>query len=79
MVRSWMAHHQGMSLLALTNLLHDRAFQRWFHANPIVRAAELLLHEKPLSKESRHALEEPVTAKPPRTKGEEDEAQPQFA
>jgi hypothetical protein len=44
-----------------------------------VRAAELLLHEKPLSKESRDALEEPVTAKPQRTKGEEDEAQPQFA
>jgi hypothetical protein len=79
MVRSWMAHHQGMSLLALTNLLRDGVFQRWFHANPIVRAAELLLHEKPLSKESRDALEEPVTAKPQRTKGEEDEAQPQFA
>ncbi len=50
LVRSWMAHHQGMSLLAITNLLHDNAIQRWFHCNPIVRAAELLLHERPLNK-----------------------------
>ena len=48
LVRSWMAHHQGMSLLALTNLLLDRPFQRWFHADPRVRATELLLDEKPL-------------------------------
>jgi len=68
-----------MSLLALTNLLRDGSFQRWFHANAIVRAAELLLHEKPLSKESRDALEEPVSAKPRRAPGEEDDAQPQFA
>ena len=48
LVRSWMAHHQGMSLLAITNLLEDKAFQRWFHADPRVRATELLLHEKPV-------------------------------
>lgn len=64
MVRSWMAHHQGMSLLALANLLRDDCFRRWFHANAIVRATELLLHEKPLSKESREALEEPVVTTP---------------
>ena len=58
MVRSWMAHHQGMSLLALTNLLTDNIFQRWFHANPRVRASELLLHEKPLSKDTLKSLEE---------------------
>jgi hypothetical protein len=63
MVRSWMAHHQGMSLLALTNLLREGAFQRWFHSTPIVRAAELLLHEKPLSKESIDALQEPAVEK----------------
>jgi hypothetical protein len=56
LVRSWMAHHQGMSLLALTNLLHDSIVQRWFHANPCVRATELLLHEKPLSKDMLNAL-----------------------
>ncbi|MBS1801026.1 MAG: glycosyl transferase [Acidobacteria bacterium] len=59
-VRSWMAHHQGMSLLALANLLRGSCFQRWFHANAIVRASELLLHEKPLSKLSSEALKEPA-------------------
>ena len=48
LVRSWMAHHQGMSLLAIANLLADKAFQRWFHSDPRVRATELLLHEKPV-------------------------------
>jgi hypothetical protein len=45
LVREWMAHHQGMSLLAILNLLHDNVVQRWFHANPMVQATELLLHE----------------------------------
>ncbi|HZY63531.1 MAG TPA: glucoamylase family protein [Edaphobacter sp.] len=56
LVRSWMAHHQGMSLLALTNLLHNNVVQRWFHANPCIRAAELLLHERPLSKDTLNEL-----------------------
>jgi cyclic beta-1,2-glucan synthetase len=56
-VRSWMAHHQGMSLLAITNLLKNNIFQSWFHANPRVRAAEQLLHEKPLSPEVQGLLE----------------------
>jgi hypothetical protein len=50
LVREWMAHHQGMSLLAILNLLHDNAVQRWFHTNPEVQATELLLHEMPVSK-----------------------------
>ncbi len=58
LVRSWMAHHQGMSLLAVTNLLRDNIFQQWFHANPRVRAAELLLHERALGKETLKALSE---------------------
>jgi len=56
LVRSWMAHHQGMCLLAVTNLLKDNIVQHWFHATPRVRAAELLLHEKPLSKETLKEL-----------------------
>jgi hypothetical protein len=48
LVRSWMAHHQGMSLLAITNLLTGKPFHRWFHRDPRVRATELLLHEKPI-------------------------------
>jgi hypothetical protein len=77
MVRSWMAHHQGMSLLALANLLREGCFQRWFHENAIVRAAELLLHEKPLSKESLDALEEPEVTKTKGTPAVPDEAEPQ--
>jgi len=50
LTREWMAHHQGMSLLAITNLLHDNIVQNWFHANPLVQATELLLHEMPLNK-----------------------------
>jgi hypothetical protein len=57
-VRSWMAHHQGMSLLSITNLLCGNIFQCWFHANPIVRATELLLHEKPLNKVTLNRLAE---------------------
>jgi cyclic beta-1,2-glucan synthetase len=56
LVRSWMAHHQGMCLLALVNLLKDNIVQEWFHSTPLVRAAELLLHEKPLSKETLKEL-----------------------
>jgi hypothetical protein len=50
LVREWMAHHQGMSLLAILNLLHNNVVQRWFHANPEMQATELLLHELPVSK-----------------------------
>ncbi|HEY3989476.1 MAG TPA: glucoamylase family protein, partial [Acidobacteriaceae bacterium] len=48
LVKEWMAHHQGMSLLALLNLLHDNLAQAWFHANANLKATELLLHEKPI-------------------------------
>jgi cyclic beta-1,2-glucan synthetase len=50
LVREWMAHHQGMALLAMTNLLYDNVVQKWFHDNPLVQAAELLLHEMPISR-----------------------------
>jgi hypothetical protein len=50
MVREWMAHHQGMSLLAVLNLLRENVVQRWFHSNPMVQATELLLHEMPVNK-----------------------------
>ncbi len=52
LVREWMAHHQGMSLMALLNLLAGDACKRWFHANPHLQATELLLHEKPVREAS---------------------------
>ncbi|MEE9617071.1 MAG: glucoamylase family protein, partial [Anaerolineae bacterium] len=44
-VRSYMVHHQGMILLALTNYLQDEAMIRRFHADPRVQSTDLLLHE----------------------------------
>ena len=45
-VQSFMAHHQGMSLLSLAYVLLDRPMQRRFMANPIFQAADLLLQER---------------------------------
>ncbi len=45
-VKSYMAHHQGMSFLALAYTLLDRPMQRRFLANPAVRATDLVLHER---------------------------------
>ncbi len=45
-VRSYMAHHQGMILLSLVNYLFDDVMVRRFHADPLVRSVELLLQEK---------------------------------
>jgi len=47
-VHSWMAHHQGMTLAALVNYLHDGVMQRWFHSSPWVQATESLLQGKPV-------------------------------
>jgi hypothetical protein len=67
LVRSWMAHHQGMCLLALANLLKDNIVQQWFHGTPLVRAAELLLHEKSLSKETLKSLSKQSKLQAPTT------------
>ena len=45
-VRSFMAHHQGMSLLALVNILRDFPMQRRFMSRPLLKAADLLLQER---------------------------------
>ena len=41
-----MAHHEGMSLLSLAYLLLDKPMQRRFEADPVLRAADLLLQER---------------------------------
>jgi hypothetical protein len=56
LVRCWMAHHQGMSLLALANFLRDNIVQQWFHNEKRVQATELLLHEKPVSHVQRKTM-----------------------
>ncbi len=46
MVRAFMAHHQGMSLVAFANALRDGVMRSRFHFEPIVQATELLLQER---------------------------------
>jgi len=45
-VRSFMAHHEGMSLLSLAHFLLDRPMQKRFESDPLFRATLLLLQEK---------------------------------
>ena len=45
-VRNLMAHHQGMSLVALCNALRDGAPRHWFGSAPLVEAHAMLLHER---------------------------------
>nr|MBA3632685.1 hypothetical protein [Acidobacteriota bacterium] len=45
-IRAFMAHHQGMILVALNNLVHNDVMQKRFHNEPLVQATELLLQER---------------------------------
>jgi cyclic beta-1,2-glucan synthetase len=45
-VHAFMAHHQGMSLLALAHLLLERPMQRRFESEPLFQAVMLLLQER---------------------------------
>ncbi|HEY6000989.1 MAG TPA: glucoamylase family protein, partial [bacterium] len=57
-VRSFMAHHQGMSLLSLAHLLLDRPMQRRFESDPLFQATMLLLQER-IPRVTAYALETP--------------------
>ncbi len=46
MIRAWMTHHQGMSLVALDNALLNGRMEERFHSDPLVQATELLLQER---------------------------------
>ncbi len=45
-VKSYMAHHQGMILASILNALQDGRLQTLFHSATIVKATEMLLKEK---------------------------------
>jgi cellobiose phosphorylase len=45
-VRAYMAHHQGMSLVSLGNVLGGFRMQERFHTDPLVASTELLLQER---------------------------------
>lgn len=44
--RTYMAHHSGMSLLALTSVLLERPMQRRLLLDPLMKAHDLLLQER---------------------------------
>jgi len=67
-VRSFMAHHQGMSLLSLEHVLLDRPMQRRFMSDPFTQATQLLLQERVPKKGATlhpHAAEVSAAARPP--------------
>lgn len=45
-VRSFMAHHQGMTITAIANTLQNSRLRDRFHAEPMIQGAELLLQER---------------------------------
>ncbi len=45
-VRAYMSHHQGMTLVSIANVLNNGLMRTRFHDEPIVRATELLLQER---------------------------------
>lgn len=45
-VRNYMAHHHGMSIVAVNNVVFEGRMRERFHSDPVIEAAELLLQEK---------------------------------
>jgi cyclic beta-1,2-glucan synthetase len=45
-VRAFMAHHQGMTIVAIADAALDGIMRTRFHAEPLIRATELLLQER---------------------------------
>lgn len=73
-VRSFMAHHQGMTIVAIANVLNDGLMRDRFHREPMIRACELLLQERmPRDVAIAHAPAEEVKA-PPLEAGHDVEA-----
>lgn len=45
-VKNYYAHHHGMSILAIDNVIFDGRMRNRFHRDPVIEAAQLLLQEK---------------------------------
>lgn len=64
-VRSYMAHHQGMVLLAITNFVDDDIMVRRFHSDARIAGVSMLLHERvPRTPPKLKAHERPQHARP---------------
>ena len=67
-VRSFMAHHQGMTVTAIANCVQDGRLRSRFHSEPIIKAVDLLLQERvprDASEAPPHAEEVKVAAHEP--------------
>ena len=73
-VRNYYAHHHGMSIAAVANVVFEGRLREWFHADPVIEAAELLLQEKaPRDVPIMNAKREPESL----GKGQEDLLRPE--
>ncbi|PYS70370.1 MAG: hypothetical protein DMF69_13810, partial [Acidobacteria bacterium] len=60
-IRTFMAHHQGMSLVSLLNVLLGDRMEERFHSDPAVQATELILQERiPVGVAAAHPRAEEV-------------------
>ena len=64
-VRSFMAHHQGMTIVAIANTLHGGKMRERFHREPMIQASVFLLQERvprnvassrPMTEEGRESV-----------------------
>jgi len=46
LIQSFMTHHQGMSFLAIDNVLHENIMPKRFHNEALIKSTELLLQER---------------------------------
>jgi cyclic beta-1,2-glucan synthetase len=64
-VKSYFAHHQGMTIVAILNAVKNGDMRKQFHDEPIIRASELLLQERaPRTVPIAYAWAEKATSKP---------------
>ncbi|MCC5984499.1 MAG: glycosyl transferase [Rhodobacteraceae bacterium] len=71
-VRSFMAHHQGMTIAAIANCVQHGRLRARFHTEPMIRAVELLLQERV----PRDATDAPPRAREVLATAPEPELQP---
>ena len=60
-IYAYMAHHQGMTLAALDNIVHDDVIRRRFHSDARIQAFESLLYERVPLARLRDSEKRPVT------------------
>lgn len=61
-VKTYMAHHQGLILLSITNLVKDKIIQKRFMQNPEIQSVAILLEERMpkdviITKENKEKIE----------------------